>query len=117
MACFADSDNSSDLFQQIVLESFGRDYSEIVCEGCGEDICSVAPSALRSSGGDSTDESPHSEPHRDKLTPAGNTDVLNQILEHEPIPPREVKYNPEAQKALQVEWDKLRDQGAWDLQS
>ena len=43
--------------------------------------------------------------------------ILSQILVHETIPPREVKYNPEAQKELQVEWDKLREQGAWDLSS
>ena len=53
----------------------------------------------------------------DKIQPLHVNDIMSHILVHEPIPPREVKYNPEAQKALQVEWDKLRDQGAWDLSS
>ena len=55
--------------------------------------------------------------HRDKITSLGSPHTQSSILVHEPIPPRDVKYIPEAQAALQKEWDKLRDQGAWDLGS
>ena len=34
---------------------------------------------------------------------------------HEPIPPKQIRLLPEAAKAVQAEWDKLRDLGAWDL--
>jgi len=34
---------------------------------------------------------------------------------HEPIPPKKVRFIPEAAAAVQKEWDKLRDQKAWDL--
>ena len=34
-----------------------------------------------------------------------------------PVPPREVKTEPKAQSALQLEWDNLNAKGVWDLTS
>ena len=53
--------------------------------------------------------------HREKILPRGECNLKYILMVHEPIPPKQIRLMPEAAKAVQAEWDKLRDLGAWDL--
>ena len=53
--------------------------------------------------------------HREKVLPQGASTLDSLIMVHEPIPPKKVRFIPEAAEAVQKEWNKLKDQKAWDL--
>ena len=64
---------------------------------------------------------PATQEHREKIghhAPASMEEIMTLMaMVARPVGRKEITSNPDAQKALDVEWNKLMDKGAWRMDS
>ena len=83
---------------------------------------SAAPAVVRDQDGDPVPRMPvdynHVERHRERIaqTISAETQAFSAMVARS-VGAKEVASNPKAQKALDVEWEKLEQKGAWDYKS